>query len=134
MVNGKVNIVAEERKKSLEYDFVGVDVHIKGILQSMRTVRWGDESRVTLEQQYNRARTGKPGPEPKKMGEAMAWLREYLADGEKFAAYVYRDAEAAGHSDRTLRNAKEKYGGVLVEREFPNKGRRNGRLHPPGTL
>ncbi len=134
MVNGKLNIVADERKKSLEYDFAGVDVDIKGILQSMGTIRWGDESSVTLEQQYNRARTGKPGPEPKKMGEAMAWLREYLADGEKFAADVYRDAEAAGHSDRTLRNAKEKYGGVLVEREFPNKGRWKWRLDAHATL
>ncbi len=126
MVNGKLNIVADERKKSLEYTFAGVDVEIKGIQQSMGTIRWGEESSITLEQQYTRVKE-KPGPEPKKLDEAMSWLREYLADGDKFAAEVFRDAAAVGHADNTLRKAKEKLG-VIVEREFPNKGRWKWRL------
>jgi hypothetical protein len=126
MVNGKLNIVADERKKSLEYAFSGVDVEIKGVLQSMGTIRWGGESSITLEQQYARHK-GKTGPEPKKLDEAMRWLRECLADGDKFATDIFRDAATAGHADNTLRKAKEKLG-VAVEREFPNKGRWKWRL------
>src|SRR4029077_19804513 len=72
MVNGKLNIVADERKKSLGYTFAGVDVEIKGVLQNMGTIRWGEESSVTLEQQYGHKRE-KPGPEPRKLDDAMSW-------------------------------------------------------------
>jgi putative DNA primase/helicase len=121
MVNGKLNIVADERKKSLEYTFAGVDVEIKGVLQNMGTIRWGEESSITLEQQYTRTRE-KPGPEPKKVEAAIDWLQNYLADGEKFATDVFRDAEQADHADNTLRKAQSKLR-IKPEREFANKGR-----------
>jgi hypothetical protein len=121
MVNGKLNIVADERKKSLEYTFAGVDVAIQGVLQNMGTIRWGGESSVTLEQQYSRGKD-RPGPEPKKIDAAADWLREYLADGEKFAADVFATAAEAGHADKTLRKAQANLG-IKPEREFANKGR-----------
>jgi hypothetical protein len=126
MVNGKLNIVADERKKSLEYSFSGVEVEIKGVLQSMGTIRWGEESSITLEQQYSRAKE-KPGPEPKKVDAAADWLRTYLDDGQKFAADVFAAGEVAGHAEKTLRKAQAKLG-VKPEREFPNKGRWMWRL------
>jgi hypothetical protein len=126
MVNGKLNIVADDRKRSLEYTFAGVDVEIKGIQQSMGTIRWGEESSLTLEQQYTHPR-GKPGPEPKKIDSAMAWLREHLADGEKFASDLFPAAAQAGHAEKTVRKAADRIG-VVIEREFANKGRFKWRL------
>jgi len=121
MVNGKLNIVADERKKSLEYTFASVDVEIKGFQQSMGTIQWGGECDVTLEQQYSRVKE-KPGPEPKRVEAAADWLREYLADGEKFAAEVFKAADLVGHAEKTLRKAQERLG-IKPEREFANKGR-----------
>jgi putative DNA primase/helicase len=126
MVNGKLNIVADERKKSLGYTFAGIDVKIQGVLQNMGTIHWGEESSITLEQQYSHKRE-KPGPEPRKLQDAMSWLRDYLADGERFAVDVFTDAAAAGHADNTIRKAKEKLS-VTVEREFANKGHWKWRL------
>jgi len=121
MVNGKLNIVADARKKSLEYTFASVDVEIQGVQQSMGTIRWGGESSVTLEQQYGREKD-RPGPEPKKIDAAADWLREYLADGEKFSADVFAAAAESGHADKTLRKAQANLG-IKPEREFANRGR-----------
>lgn len=121
MVNGKLNIVADQRKKALDYTFESVDVEIQNTQQSMGTINWGEESSVTLEQQYGRsAGKGKPGMKPEKTEQAMAWLREYLADGRKFD--VIEAGKAAGHADKTLRKAAERLE-INIEREFPNKGK-----------
>ena len=122
MMNGKLNLVADERKKSLEYAFAGVDVEIKGVLQSVGTIRWGGESSLTLEQQFDRKRNAKPGPEPKKTEAAKEWLQNFLCMGEKFASEVFAAGEAAGHKPDTLRDAQKRLA-IKPEREFPNKGR-----------
>jgi len=109
MVNGKLNIVADERKKSIEYTFAGVDVEIKGVLQSMGTIRWGGESSVTLEQQYSRAKD-KPGPSPVKTEAAQTWLQQYLADGPRKSDDVFGDGKVAGHKRDTLYEAKNRLG------------------------
>ena len=105
MVNGKLNIVADERKKSLEYNFAGVDVEIKGVLQSTGTIRWGAESSLTLEQQFDRKEKAKPGPEPKKKEAAKRWLGRYLADGPRPNDQLLIDGKAAGHAEWTIRAA-----------------------------
>jgi putative DNA primase/helicase len=107
MVNGKLNIVADERKKSLEYTFAGVDVEIKGIQQSMGTIRWGEESNITLEQQYQKAATGKRGFPPEERRKAGDWLEKYLADGPKECLLAGEDA---GFNKWTLRDAKKERG------------------------
>lgn len=121
MVNGKLNIVADERKRSLEYTFAGVDLKIEGAQQNVGTVQWGGESSVTLEQQYSRTKD-RPGPEPKKVESAADWLRGYLESGQKYSSDVFAAASAVGHAEKTLRKAQERLG-VRPEREFPNKGR-----------
>lgn len=110
MVNGKLNIVADNRKMSLEYSFAGVDVEIQGVLQSMGTIRWGGESSVTLEQQYGGNRKGKPGPAPKKTEAAMQWLKIYLGEGPRKSDDVFADGDAAGHKRDTLYEAKTRLG------------------------
>lgn len=106
MVNGKLNIVADEKKKSLEYMFAGVDVEIKGVMQNMGTIRWGQESSVTLEQQYTRAK-GKTGPTAERMPAAKLWLEKYLEEGPKPVAELEKDGIAAGHAKWTLKDAKK---------------------------
>lgn len=108
MVNGKLNIVADERKRSLEYTFAGVEVDIKGVMQSMGTIQWGGESDVTLEQQYNRK--DKPGPTPVKTEAAQTWLQQYLAAGPRLSADVFGDGHANGHKKDTLYEAKNRLG------------------------
>jgi AAA domain len=106
MVNGKLNLVADDRKKSLEYTFAGVDVPIQGKQESIGTIRWGDESTVTLEQQYDKGRS-KPGPAPDKREAAKHWLETYLEDEPKPVKQILADGRAAGHSEDTLRKAKK---------------------------
>jgi putative DNA primase/helicase len=117
MVNGKLNIVADERKKSLEYAFAGVDVEIKGVLQSMGTIRWGEESSITLEQQYTRHK-GKTGPTAERMPAAKRWLEEYLKDGPRPSAELEKEGIAAGHAKWTLKDAKKE----LRIRTYPRDG------------
>lgn len=107
MVNGKLNIIADERKKSLEYTFGGVDVEIQGVLQSMGTIRWGSESSVTLEQQYSRAKE-KPGPSPVKTEAAKGWLQLYLGNGPRNSDDVFGEGAVAGHKRVTLYEAKKR--------------------------
>jgi putative DNA primase/helicase len=121
MVNGKLNLVADDRKKSLEYQFAGVNIEIEGQQESIGRIKWGNESNLTLEQQFKRNRD-KPGPEPKKINAAKAWLQDYLAAGEKFAKDVEADGKIAGHTEDALKEAKSRLG-VVSRREFPNRGR-----------
>jgi hypothetical protein len=114
MVNGKLNIVADERKKAMEYAFSGVDVLIEGVFQNMGTIRWGEQSNITLEQQYGGSR--KSGPAPKKKEAAKKWLKEYLADGPKPNDKVFDDGKEAGHAEWTLRGAAKELN-VSSERE-----------------
>jgi len=109
MVNGKLNLVADDRKKSLEYKFAGVDVPIQGKLESIGTIRWGDESSVTLEQQYDKGR-GKPGPKADRKDAAKKWLETYLADGPRASKETFTNAEADGHNEWTLRDAQKEMG------------------------
>jgi hypothetical protein len=109
MVNGKLNIVADERKKSLEYTFESVDVEIQGFQQSMGRIKWGAESTVTLEQQYGRGK-GKSGPDPVKTEAAMEWLKLYLAEGPRKSVDVFADGDVAGHKRDTLYEAKSRLG------------------------
>ena len=109
MVNGKLNLVADDRKKSLEYRFEGVNVPIQGKLESIGTIHWGDESTVTLEQQYDKGRS-RPGPSPKKMDAAKQWLTSYLDDGAKPSSQVLADGERAGHAEWTIRVAQKEIG------------------------
>jgi hypothetical protein len=111
MVNGKLNIVADERKKSMEYTFSGVQVRIEDELKSIGTIRWGTESTVTLEQQYGgRSTKDKPGPSPVKLEAAMDWLKSYLAEGPRKSRDVFAEGEAAGHKKDTLYTAKDRLG------------------------
>jgi putative DNA primase/helicase len=113
MVNGKLNVVADEQKKSLEYTFAGVDVEIQGVLQSMGTIRWGCESSVTLEQQYGgQTRKGKPGRSPVQTEAAMEWLKTYLAEGPRKSNDVFADGAAEEHKRDTLYEAKTRLGVV----------------------
>jgi hypothetical protein len=108
MVNGKLNLVADDRKKSLEYAFAGVDVQIKDKLESIGTIRWGGESSVTLEQQYatskGTTKRGFPAEERRKAGD---WLEKHLADGPKECLLA---GENAGFNKWTLRDAKKERG------------------------
>jgi hypothetical protein len=115
MVNGKLNLVADERKKSLEYTFAGVDVPIldkrTGELkdQSIGVIRWGEESNITLEQQYPGSRgagkkRGFPAEERQKAGD---WLVQRLASGP---AECLMAGEDAGFNKWTLRDAKAERG------------------------
>jgi putative DNA primase/helicase len=106
MVNGKLNLVADDRKKSLEYKFAGVDVTIQGKIESIGTIEWGGESSVTLEQQYDRQK-GKTGPAPVEKEAAKRWLREHLADGDKESLDA---GQAVGHKEWALRAAKKEMG------------------------
>jgi len=54
----------------------------------------GDIS-ITLEQQYSSRAREKPGPSRRKSMPAADWLREYLADGEKFSTDVVATAAKA---------------------------------------
>lgn len=112
MVNGKLNIVADARKRSLEYTFAGVDVKIEGVLQSMGTIHWGGECDTTLEQQYSRTTKEKPGPSPVKTEAAQTWLQQYLAEGARKSEDVFGDGQASGHKRDTLYEAKNRLGVV----------------------
>lgn len=121
MVNGKLNLVADDRKKSLEYQFAGVDVPIEGQMESIGRIKWGGESDLQLESLYKKDRQ-KPGPEPVATNSTAAWLQEFLANGPKTFAEVVAAGEAAGHGKRILYIAKDK---LQVEsyREQPGKGK-----------
>src|SRR5262249_34571163 len=125
MVNGKLNIVADERKKSLEYTFAGVDVQIKGILQSTGTIRWGDESSITLEQQYGGSR--KTGPSPVKTTKAIEWLKAFLSDSGRLQEDVVAAGGVEGFNERMLRKAKGELG-IESYRETPGRGPWSWRL------
>jgi putative DNA primase/helicase len=121
MVNGKLNMTADDKKKSLEYQFVGVDVPIEGQMESIGRIKWGTESDLELDGLYKKERR-KPGPEPKKIEAAMEWLRSCLADGgEYFVTDVFANAEKAGHKPDTLRDAQKRLG-IKPHRQFANKG------------
>jgi putative DNA primase/helicase len=117
MVNGKLNLVADDRKKSLEYAFVGVNVEIKDTLESIGTIRWGGESSITLEQQYARHK-GKTGPTAERMPAAKRWLEEYLKDGPRPSAELEKEGIAAGHAKWTLKDAKKE----LRIKTYPRDG------------
>jgi hypothetical protein len=121
MVNGKLNLVADDQKKSLEYQFTSVDVPIEDEVASIGRIQWGSASDLELDGLYKKDRQ-KPGPEPKKTEAAKAWLQTFLADGEKLAADVFVAGAAAGHRPDTLRDA-QKLLGIAPHREFANKGR-----------
>ena len=110
MVNGKINIVADERKKSLEYNFVSSEVEIKGVLAKFGTIRWGGECAVTLEQQYGRPKS-KPGPDSAKTKDAIKWLKEYMTE-PRLSEDVFKAGVAAGHSRKAIYKAKDS--GVAV--------------------
>jgi hypothetical protein len=118
MVNGKLNIVADARKKSLEFTFAGMEVPIPDensnpVLQSVGTIHWGKESSITLEQQYGHSGRNKPGMKPEKTQQAMAWLRDFLSDGPRPSESndgVFAKGEAAGHKRDTLYEAKKRLG------------------------
>jgi hypothetical protein len=105
MANGKLNIVADNRKKSLEYTFASVDVPIKGFQQSMGVINWGEESACNLEELFAH-RKDKPGPEPKQRNAATSWLKEFLENGEQPAATIYAEGSKHGYSAKVLRAAK----------------------------
>lgn len=113
MVNGKLNIVADNRKKALEYAFAGVDVSIEGVQQSMGTIKWGEESAVTLEQQYSKQTREKPGPKPVQLEAAVEWLRDYLGEGPQKSSEIFADGRDHGHAKDTLYKAKDQLRIVL---------------------
>ena len=60
--------------------------------------------------------------EARKLTEATAWLRDALADGHVPAAQILLMAAGAGHSERTLRDAKRDLG--VVSLPMPGNGQR----------
>jgi hypothetical protein len=74
MVNGKLNLVADDRKRSTEYQFAGVDVTIEDQMESIGRIKWGSESDLALDGLFKKTDRQKPGPEAKKTEEVMNWL------------------------------------------------------------
>jgi len=121
MVNGKLNIVADGRKKSLEYNFAGVDVEIKGVQQSMGTIRWGEESSITLEQQYGGGKH-KPGPSPIRTAKVIEWLKTFLSDGGRLQEDIVEAGAAEGYSKRSLDRVKNELE-IVSYREPAGRGK-----------
>jgi putative DNA primase/helicase len=67
-------------------------------------VEWGDELTGTAADVL--ADCEASSDEDSKLDHAVEWLREYLAPGAAFATELYDDANAAGHSERTIKRAK----------------------------
>jgi hypothetical protein len=120
MVNGKLNIVSDEKKRGLKYGFNTVLVEIQGVKAEQGTIRWGEPSSITLEQQYSGGpsrKKGKPGPSPAKKEAAKKWLEDYLRDGPQPNDKIFEDGAKAGHNEWTLRDAKTEMG---IEHEKRN--------------
>lgn len=118
MVNGKLNLVADDRKRSTEYQFTGVDVKIEDQMESIGRVKWGSESDLALDGLFKKPSRG---PEPKKTEAAMSWLGDQLAAGEKFQAEILAAGAALDYSQDLLRTAKKRLR-VKSRREAGAKG------------
>lgn len=110
MVAGKLNKKASDQKRTLEFTFGGVPVLIEDKLEEVGVVQWGQETDLTMEQQFKGEEKQKPGPAPKKKEAAKKWLSKYLANGPKSNDDVFKDGDAAGHNEWTLRDAKKEMG------------------------
>jgi putative DNA primase/helicase len=106
MVNGKLNLVADDRKRSTEYQFTGVDVKIEDQMESIGRVKWGSESDLALDGLFKKSDRQKPGPKPAVTEAAMEWLRTLLAAGPKLSLDVLREGAMAGYNKETLQEAK----------------------------
>jgi putative DNA primase/helicase len=104
MVSGKGNLVADDKKKALEFRITSVSVPIEGKDESIGRIEWGAECETTLEEQMGQ-HSGKPGPEPKKMEAAKKYFKTALADGAKPRDEVFDAGLAAGHKKWTLTGA-----------------------------
>ena len=60
----------------------------------------------TVDASVDQALAGGGGRRSKK-ADAASWLRGFLADGPKESENIYREAEKAGHSRRTIQRAKD---------------------------
>jgi RecA-family ATPase len=110
MVPGKLNRVAADQKKTLEFTFTGVPVRIEGQDIPVGAVVWGSATDLTIDQQFKSEHHSKPGPQPMKTESARAWLKTYLADGPKPSAEVFSEGDSLGHEQETLRTAKKREG------------------------
>jgi putative DNA primase/helicase len=112
MVPGKLNQVAADKKKTLEFQFTGVPVIIEEVEESIGAVLWGAETSLTMDEQFARApvERQKTGPKPVATAAAKTWLLDYLAGGAVPSKTVLADGDAAGHNVHTLRVAQQQLG------------------------
>ena len=112
MVPGKLNKVAADKRTTLEFHFVGVPIKIEDEIVNVGAVAWGQETNLTMDQQFEKsdADRQKPGLKPAATEAAMTWVREYLCNGPRSAKALYEDGKAAGHKYETLQEAKKRLG------------------------
>lgn len=110
MVPGKLNKVAAEQRKTLEFTLKSVDVEIESKLEPVAAIAWGAETDLTLDQQFkaDEPPKKKPGPPPIKIKAAMQWLQNHLESGPQPANDVLVAGQDAGHALQTLRNAADR--------------------------
>lgn len=110
MVPGKGNKVAADKKKTLEFTFKGVDVRIEGEDIAVGAIEWGNETDLTLDQQFKDDDDDrkKPGPRAMKTEQAMEWIREQLKDGPQPSSEMIARGKEEGYSKDLLNTAKNR--------------------------
>jgi hypothetical protein len=91
----------------LEYEIVSEDVEIDGQMVNVGRLQYGKPAHGSVEASL------KPDGAPTKIGLAVKWLEEFMADGEQKAAKEIIDAgNLKGHEDYVIKNAYKKLGGL----------------------
>ena len=102
----------------LEYTIEGKDQEIDGQLVNVGYIQFGKVTHASIDEAL------KDGGKPTKIGAAMAWLSDFMSDGEpRIASEVINAGNLAGHVDYIIQNAYKKLNGLKpLKSAGPNGG------------
>jgi putative DNA primase/helicase len=104
MLPGKMNLAREQ---------TGLSYTLREAEPDIVAVTWGDAVSVTVDSVLQPEDT----EERSERLEAVDWLRERLSDGPVSSKQIKKDAQAAGHLDRTVRRAKVSLGVIAYHED-----------------
>ncbi len=91
----------------LSYKIVSENVEINGQIVSVGKIQWGETTHANIDS----ALKNDPKNSTTKIDEAIAWLKEHLADGDPhLVAEVRMSADSIGYKKTVIENAADKIG------------------------